>query len=77
MLIYFERHLQVLFITVQELKSVMCNGTNFLGVNEDQVPNNLMQIKLGEKKVQNWYPNVFFFFFSPGLDSNWKMIPCI
>lgn len=54
MLIYFERHLQVLFITVQELKSVMCNGTNFLGVNEDQVPNNLMQINLGEKKkVQN------------------------
>lgn len=53
MLIYFERHLQVLFITVQELKSVMCIGTNFLGVNEDQVPNNLMQINLGEKKVQN------------------------
>lgn len=73
MLIYFERHLQVLFITVQELKSVMCIGTNFLGVNEDQVPNNLMQINLGEKKVQNWYPNVFF----PGLDSNWKTIPCI
>lgn len=66
MLIYFERHLQVLFITVQELKSVMCNGTNFLGVNKDQVPNNLMQIIFWGKKFRT-DTQMFFF---PGLDGN-------